>query len=125
MRLVEPRIEELVVQLSERGPLELATTSAGNGAEIRRLIFGIDDRLVRQLLDGLSQTVVFRTYDVDVELDVVAHDVGRLGEVLVKFGQHLRERMPVLLGALRGDAVDLGRSVRDGESIRLYDAVTT
>ena len=76
-------------------------------------------------LDGLGQPVVFRAYDVDVELDVVAHDVGRLGEVLVKFGQHLRERMPVLLGALRCDAVDLGRSVRDGEAIRLYDAVST
>ena len=125
MRLVEPRVEKLVVELGERGPLELTAASAGNGAEVRRFVFGIDDRLVRQLIDGLGQTVVFRADNVDVEFDVVAHDVGRLGEVLVKFGQHLRERMPVLLGALRCDAVDLGRSVRDGESIRLYDAVST
>ena len=123
--LVEPRVEELVVELGERGPLELSAASAGNGAEVRRLVFGIDDRFVRQLLDGLGQPVVFRAHDVDVELDVVAHDVGRLGEVLVKFGQHLRKRMPVLLGAFRRDAVDLGRSVWDGESIRLYDAVST
>ena len=125
MRLVEPGIEELVVEFGERGPLELATASAGNGAEVRRFVFGIDDRLVRQLFDGLGQPVVFRADNVDVKFDVVAHDIGRLGEVFVKFGQHLSERMPVLLGALRCDAVDLGRSVRDGESIRLYDAVTT
>ena len=90
MCLVESRVEELVVELGERGPLELATASAGNRAKVRRLVLGIDDRFVRQLLDGLSQTVVFSAYDVDVELDVVAHDIGRLGEVLVKFGQHLR-----------------------------------
>ena len=69
--------------------------------------------------------MVFRTNDVDVEFDVVAHDVTRLSEVLIKFGQHLHERVPVLFGALRRDAVDLGRSERDGESIRLDDAVST
>ena len=112
------------MEFGERGPLELTATPSGNGTKIGRFVFGVDDRFFRQLFDRLSQSMVLGANDVDIEFDVVAHDVFRLGQILVEFGQHLRQGQPVSRRTFGGDAVDFGRSVRDGETVGLYDSVS-
>ena len=77
MGLAEALVEELLMQFGQRRPLELTTASARDCAIIRRLVFGIDDRLVREFLDGFTQSVVLRSHNVDVKFDVVAHDIRR------------------------------------------------
>ena len=77
MGLAEALVEELLMQFGQRRPLELTSTSTGNGTKFGGFVFGVNDRLVREFLDGFTQSVVLRSHNVDVKFDVVAHDIRR------------------------------------------------
>ena len=88
VRLVEPRVEELGGSSVSVGHLNCPPRPPGMAQKsVASFLESMTGLSVS--FDGLGQPVVFRADNVDVEFDVVAHDVGRLGEVLVKFGQHL------------------------------------
>ena len=115
--------EELLVQFGQGRPLEFAATAAWNRAELRRLVLGIDERLVRHAFGRSAQADPLCPDDVDVELDVVAHHVVRPIEVAPELLHDVGQRQSHLLGALGGDAVDLGRVVGNREAVGPHDAV--
>ena len=123
MGVAEAFPEELLVQFGQGRPLEFAATATRNRTELRRLILGIDERLVRHALGRGAQANPLCADDVDVELDVVAHHVVRPIEVAPKLFHDVGQRQSNLLSPFRGDAVDLGRVVGNGEAVGPHDAV--
>ena len=115
--------KELLVEFSQGGPLELTAASSWDGTELRTLIFGVDDGNVREGLGGLVQAEQFRPDHVDVEADVVAHHVVRVGRIGHELGRHIGQGNAFRLRPVRGDPVDFGRVVRDGKSVGLHDSV--
>ena len=67
--------------------------------------------------------MVFGTYDVQIELNVVARNHLRLGQTGLESGEHLLQRPSISGGPFRGDTVDLLRIVGNGETIRANDHV--
>ena len=123
VRVPEAHAEQLFVQLGEGWPFEFAAPASRDGTEFGGLVLGVDEGLVRDALGRRPEADPLRPHDVDIELDVVAHDVRGLVEVPAKLLHHLGEGKADFRSPLRGDAVHLGGVVRDGKSIRLHDAV--
>ena len=102
----KPLPKKLLVEFGQCRPLVLASSSTGNRAIVRGLIFGVNDRLVRQLLHGLLEAMVFRSNDVHIKLNVVPHDIGRTGEIRIKFSQRFCQRYAISLCARGRDPVN-------------------
>ena len=88
VRLTKSVIKQLYVQLGQRGPLEPSPAPSGDRTKLGGFDFGINDRLARQFLKILSQSMVFRTDNVHIKLDVVAHDILGTRQINVKRCQH-------------------------------------
>ena len=121
--VAEAFAEELLVQLGQGRPFEFAAPATRDGTELGGLVLGVDEGLVRDALSRRPEADPLRPHDVDVELDVVAHHMLGLVEVPTKLLHHLGQGQTDFRGPLRGDAVHLRRVVRDGEPIRLDNAV--
>ena len=125
VRVAKAFPKELVMELGQRGPLELASAPSWDGTELCAFVFGVDDGDVRERLRSLGQTEQLGADHADVKANVVAHHVLRLGRVGHELGRHVGQRNAFRLRPLRGDAVDFGRVVRNGESVGLHDSVAT
>ena len=123
--VAKPFAKELVVKFCQRGPLELAAPSTGDGTKLRAFILGIDDRHGGERTGILPQPQQLGPDHIDVEAHVVSHHVPRLGRRLHEFPNHFIQRHPLCEGALGGDAMNLGRVEWNCESIRLHHHVAT
>ena len=123
--IAEALPKELLMKLGQRRPFELAASASWNGAIFRALVFGIDEGLLGQTFGRLSQTHQLGPGYVDVKANVVAHHVGRLCGVGHEFFHDLVQRQAFILRTGRGDSMNLGGVERNGEPVRLHDAVAT
>ena len=113
------------MQLGQRRPFELAAAATRDGAVFRALVFGIDEGFLGQRLRSLPQAHQLGPGHIDVKSNVVAHDVRRLRGVGHELFHDLAQWQTFVLRAGCGDAVNLGGVERNGESVRLHDAVST
>ena len=125
VRLRKRLSKQLRMKFCQRRPFESTASSTRNGAVIRRLVLGIDQRFFRQSLEWQTQTVQFSPDDVHIKTDVVPHHVSRLQQIRFKRCNDLIQRAPLAFRSLRRDAVNLCGIEWNGESIRANNPVAT
>ena len=123
VRIAKPFAEELLVELRQGRPLEFAAAPTRDGAVFGAFVLGVDDANPGERLGRLSKTEQFRTDHIDVEPNVVAHDVVGAGSVCHEFSHNFIQRRSFRQCAVGGDAVNFGGIEWNGKAVRPHNPI--